>query len=71
MLKKFFVNLQRQIKSAAESRCPRVAFFLPSLLELIYRIVWGTGNSPEGSALLTLTARNAVFVLCQIQNLKS
>lgn len=67
MLKKFFVNLQRQNKRAAESRCPRVAFFLPSLLELIYRIEWGTGNSPEGSARLTLTARNAVFVYVKIK----
>ena len=33
------------------------------------RIVWGNGNVPEVSALLNLTARNALSLLCQIQKL--
>lgn len=63
MVKNFFINLQRQKLLAAHGRCFWAAFFVSSSLELIYRIAWGTGNSPKGFASNTLTARNAVFLL--------
>ena len=67
MIKNYFINLHRQNITAARSRCRRVAFFVSFSLELLYRIVWGTGNSPEGSAVMTLTARNAVFLLSKLK----
>lgn len=67
MVKNFFINLQRQNLPAAHGRCFWAAFFVSFSLESIYRIVWGTGNSPKGYAERTLTARNAVFLMSKFK----
>lgn len=51
MVKNYLLNLQRQNLRAAHVRCFWAAFFVSFSLELIYRIAWGTGNSPKGLLL--------------------
>ena len=70
MVKNFFINLQRQnlVRHMAAAFGQR--FLSLSSLELIYRIAWGTGNSPKGFASNTLTARNAVFLLSKFNHSK-
>ena len=48
MVKNFFINLQRQNHFAAQAAAFGQRFLCLSSLELIYRIAWGTGNSPKG-----------------------
>ena len=70
MVKNFFINLQRQNHFAAQAAAFGQRFLCLSSLELIYRIAWGTGNSPKGFAEWTLTARNAVFLLSKFNHSK-
>lgn len=63
----YFCNVKSEVRHEVAAKKQR--FLCHNLLVKFKRIVWGNGNVPEVSALLNLTARNALSLLCQIQKL--
>lgn len=63
----YFCNVKSKVRYEAAAIKQR--FLCHRVIRKFKRIVWGNGNVPEVSALLNLTARNALSLLCQIQKL--